>query len=250
MRNFKLTLEYDGTNYHGWQKQPGLLTIQGVLEDRVSRLAGEAVTIKGAGRTDAGVHALGQVANFTSVLSLSTEVIQRALNALLPDDIAVTKVEEVPLAFDAQRDAKARIYRYTFLIRPYPSPLARFQSLFIPYPLNIAAMTEAAGFLVGEHDFSSFRAAGGAETSPIRQVLEARFTQEGDLLHFLITADAFLKHMVRIIVGTLLEVGRGKLAPREFWRILEAKDRRRASRTISPHGLCLLEVTYEPSHGR
>lgn len=244
MRNLKLTLEYDGTSYHGWQKQPGLPTIQGVLEDRVSRLTREAVRVKGAGRTDAGVHALGQVANFISHITLPNEVVQRALNALLPEDIAVTKVEEVPLGFDAQRDAKARTYRYTLLTRPYPSPLARFQSLFIPFPLNVDAMAEAASFLVGEHDFSSFRATGWTPTSPVRHVLEARFAQEGNYLYFFITADAFLKHMVRIVVGTLLEVGRGRLTPEGFRQILEAKDRRRASKTIPPHGLCLLEVIY------
>lgn len=244
MRNLKLTLEYDGTNYHGWQKQPGLLTIQGVLEEYLSRLAAEPVNVTGAGRTDAGVHALNQVANFKSRIPLSETILQKALNRMLPEDIVVKKVEEVPLTFDARRHAKAKTYRYTLLVRPYRSPLERLYSLFIPYPLDVEAMSEAAFFLIGEHDFSSFRAAGGGTANPIRQVMDARFEADGDRLRFLITADAFLKHMLRIIVGTLLEVGRGKLSPRDFKAVLEAKDRKRAAKTIAAKGLCLVEVKY------
>jgi len=244
MRNFKLTLEYDGTNYHGWQKQPGLLTIQGVLEECLSRLAAEPVNVTGAGRTDAGVHALNQVASFKSQIPLSEAILQKALNRGLPEDIVVKKVEEGPLTFDARRHAKAKTYCYTLLVRPYRSPLERLYSLFIPYPLDVAAMAEAAFFLIGEHDFSSFRATGGGTANPIRQVMDAHFEADGDRLHFLITADGFLKHMLRIIVGTLLEVGRGKLSPQDFKAVLEARDRKRAAKTIAAKGLCLIEVKY------
>lgn len=244
MRNLKLILEYDGTNYHGWQKQPGLLTIQGVLEECLAKLTGNLIHVKAAGRTDAGVHALAQVTNFKSHIMLPEEIVQKALNRMLPEDIVVKKVEEVPLAFDARRHAKSKTYRYTLLIRPYRSPLERLYSLFIPFPLNVSAMAEAASYLVGQHDFSSFRATGGGRTHPVRHVIDTRFSLEGDHLSFFITADAFLKHMVRIIVGTLLEVGKGKLSPQDFKAILEAKDRKRAGKTIAAKGLCLMEVSY------
>lgn len=244
MRNLKLTLEYDGTNYHGWQKQPGLSTIQGILEECIAKLAKEPVHVKGAGRTDAGVHALNQVANFKSQLRLPEEIVQKAINRMLPEDIVVKKVEEVPLGFDARRYAKSKTYRYTLLIRPYRSPLERLYSLFIPFPLDVEAMAEAASYLVGEHDFSSFRATGGGRTHPVRHVMDAHFIQEGERLHFFITADAFLKHMVRIIMGTFLEVGKGKLGPQDFKAILEARDRKQAGKTIAAKGLCLIRVSY------
>lgn len=245
MRNLKLTFEYDGTNYHGWQKQPGLLTIQGILEACLAKLTGDLVHIKAAGRTDAGVHAFNQIANFKSRLLLPEAIVQRALNRMLPEDIVVKRVEEVPLDFDARRHAKSKTYRYTLLIRPYRSPLERLYSLFIPFPLNVEAMAEAASYLVGEHDFSSFRATGGGRTHPVRHVMDAHFVQEGERLFFFITADAFLKHMVRIIVGTLLEVGKGNLRPKDFKAILEARDRKQAGKTIAAKGLCLMEVNYE-----
>ena len=243
---FRLTIEYDGTDYHGWQVQPGLPTIQGALEDVMARIVGEPVHVIGAGRTDAGVHALGQVASFRAEFRHPPDTFRLALTSTLPPDIVVTKVEEAPDGFDAQRSAYWKRYRYTLLTRPYPSALERRYTLFVPRPLELDPMTEAASILIGVHDFSSFRAADSSARHPIRQVYAAEFRQEADHLHFEIIADGFLQHMIRIIMGTLLEVGRGKLTPTDVKAILEAKDRKQSSKTLSPHALCLLEVGYQP----
>lgn len=244
MQNLKLTLEYDGTDYHGWQVQPDLPTIQGTLEETIKRISGEEVRVTGAGRTDAGVHALGQVANFSTGKELETQGWQRALNALLPPDIVVSGVEEASEDFDARRSAKHRTYRYSILNRPYPSALDQRYLLHVPHPLDLAAMAEAAAHLIGEHDFSAFQSSEGDAVTPVRRVSEARFATEAERLHFFITADAFLMHMVRIIVGTLLEVGTGKITPAGFREVLKSRDRVRAGKTVPPHGLCFLSVQY------
>lgn len=250
MRTFKLVLEYAGTHYHGWQVQPGLVTIQGALQEALARIAGAPVPVMGAGRTDAGVHALGQVASFRADLGLDLPTVQRALNASLPRDIAVIEVAEAAAGFDARRDATARTYRYTLLCRPHRSAVWRDVALHIPRPLDLAAMAEAAAALVGEHDFSAFRAAGCTAPTPVRRVSEARLEQEGDLIHFVITADAFLQHMVRIIMGTLLQVGEGRLTPKGFQAILASGDRRRAGKTLDPRGLFLVQVHYGSATSR
>jgi tRNA pseudouridine38-40 synthase len=244
MQNLKLTLEYDGTDYHGWQVQPGLPTIQGTLEETIKRVSGEEVRVTGAGRTDAGVHAVGQVANFSTGKGLQANSWQRALNALLPPDIVVRRVEETSEDFDARRSAKSKTYRYSILNRPSPSALDRRYLLHVPNPLDLAAMAEAAAHLLGEHDFSAFRAADGDAVTSARRVYEARLATEGERMHFFITADAFLMHMVRIIVGTLLDVGAGKITPAGFREILKSRDRGRAGKTAPPHGLCLVNVQY------
>ncbi|HYB72137.1 MAG TPA: tRNA pseudouridine(38-40) synthase TruA [Candidatus Sulfotelmatobacter sp.] len=244
MRTFKLVLEYQGTQYHGWQVQPGLATIQGTLQDALARIAGRPVPVVGAGRTDAGVHAVGQVASFRADLGLDPPTLQRALNASLPRDIAVVEAAEAPSGFDARRDATARTYRYTLLCRSYRSAVWRDMALHIPRPLALDAMSAAAGRLVGEHDFSAFRAAHCTAPTPFRRVTDARLDREGDLVHFLITADAFLQHMVRIIMGTLVQVGVGCLTPEGFQAILASGDRRRAGKTLDPRGLCLVRVHY------
>lgn len=244
MRRLKLVLEYEGTAYHGWQVQPGLLTIQGVLQDTLARLAGGPVQVGGAGRTDAGVHACGQVASFSAELRLEPTALRRALNACLPRDIVVRGVEEVPEDFDARRSARAKTYRYTILRRDYPSACLGRRSLYVPCPLDVEAMAEGARVFLGTHDFSAFRAGTCAARTPVRTVLEASWRQAGDLWHFEITGNAFLQHMVRIIVGTLLEVGRGRRTPANVAAALESKDRRCAGKTAPPHGLCLLEVQY------
>lgn len=244
MRRLKLVLEYEGTAYHGWQVQPGLLTIQGVLQDTLARLAGGPVQVGGAGRTDAGVHACGQIASFSAELRLEPTALRRALNACLPRDIVVRGVEEVPEDFDARRSARAKTYRYTILRRDYPSACLGRRSLYVPCPLDVEAMAEGARVFLGTHDFSAFRAGTCAARTPVRTVLEASWRQAGDLWHFEITGNAFLQHMVRIIVGTLLEVGRGRRTPANVAAALESKDRRCAGKTAPPHGLCLLEVQY------
>jgi tRNA pseudouridine38-40 synthase len=248
LSRYKLILEYEGTAYHGWQVQPGLATIQGLLQEALAKIVGAPVPATGAGRTDAGVHALGQVASFRAATRLDPATLRRALNACLPRDIVVRCVEEAPPEFDARRSARSRTYRYSILCRDHPSALLARHSLYVPYPLEFAAMAQAAEVAIGTHDFSAFRAGTGAEAgaaaSPVRTVLGADWRQEGDLWHFEITANAFLQHMVRILVGTLLEVGRGKRHPSHVADVLVARDRRRAGKTAPPHGLCLVEVHY------
>lgn len=246
MSTFKLTIEYDGTDYHGWQVQPGMTTIQGTLEEAVARIVGQRVYVMGAGRTDAGVHALGQVASLRASFSHPPDTLRRALTSVLPSDIAVTAVEEVDNDFHAQRCATWKRYRYTLLTRPYPSALERRYTLFVPYPLKINAMADAARTLIGTHDFSAFQAAHSSTESSVRTVLVAGFRQEGDHLSFEIVADGFLRHMIRILMGTLLDIGRGRLQAESLQAILESKDRNQASKTIAPHALCLLEVGYQP----
>ena len=244
IRRLKLVLEYDGTAYHGWQVQPGLDTIQGRLEAALSRLAGSPVHVMGAGRTDAGVHALGQVASCNAEVRLDDVSLRRALNALLPKDIVVTNVEPAPAEFDARRSARSKTYRYTLLRRAYPSALEGRYSLYVPHAADMEVMAEAAQCLVGTHDFSAFRAGTCAAATPIRTVSRAAWRAEGDLWRFEIDGNAFLQHMVRIIVGTLLDVGRGKRRAAEMPEILASRDRRRAGKTAPPHGLCLVAVAY------
>jgi tRNA pseudouridine38-40 synthase len=246
MPTFKLIIEYDGTDYRGWQVQPGMRTIQGVLQEAMSRIIGEPVHVMGAGRTDAGVHALSQVASLHAEFRHPPDTLRRALTSLLPPDIVVTRVEEAPPGFNAQRWARWKRYRYTLLTRPSPSALEQRYALFVPRPLRIGAMAEAAGMLIGEHDFTSFQAAHSSADHPVRRIYAAHFRPEADHLHFEISAGGFLRHMIRIIMGTLLDVGRGKLAPGDLKAILEAQDRQRASKTLPAHGLFLVEVGYRP----
>jgi tRNA pseudouridine38-40 synthase len=244
MRRLKLVLEYDGTAYHGWQVQPGLDTIQGRLEAVLARLAGSAVHVMGAGRTDAGVHALGQVASSSAEIRLDDLALRRALNALLPKDIVVREVATVSPEFDARRCARSKTYRYTLLRRAYPSALQGRYSLYVPYALDAEAMREGARCLIGTHDFSAFRAGTCAAATPIRTVSRACWETVGDLWRFDIVGNAFLQHMVRIIVGTLLEVGRGRRRPGDVVEILATRDRRLAGKTAPSHGLCLVGVEY------
>jgi tRNA pseudouridine38-40 synthase len=244
LRRLKLVLEYDGTAYHGWQVQPGLDTIQGRLEAALARLAGGAVHVMGAGRTDAGVHALGQVASCAAEVRLDDAALRRALNALLPKDIVVRDVETASAAFDARRCARSRTYCYTLLRRACPSALHGRYSLYVPCVLDAKAMGDATQALIGTHDFSAFRAGTCTAATPIRTVSRASWETVGDLWRFEIVGNAFLQHMVRIIVGTLLDVGRGRRRPGDFVEILASRDRRRAGKTAPPHGLCLVGVEY------
>ncbi len=244
MRRFKMVLEYEGTAYHGWQVQPGLATIQGLVQDVLARIVGSPVHVTGAGRTDAGVHALGQVASFAAAVRLDPLVLRKALNANLPRDIVVCGVEEAPHDFDARRSARSKTYRYTLLRRDYPSAWLARHSLYVPFSLDMEALVEATRVVIGTHDFSAFRAGTCAAATPVRTVLDASWRAAEDLLHFEITANAFLQHMVRILVGTFLEVGQGKRLPSDIGKILASRDRRRAGKTAAPHGLCLVEVHY------
>jgi tRNA pseudouridine38-40 synthase len=244
-RNLRLTLEYDGSRYHGWQRQKNAPTIQESLEQALARLTGEAVRVMGSGRTDAGVHALGQVANFHSTSHLPLSAFLHGLNALLPIDIAVLDAAEAPPDFHARKSARGKTYEYRILNRPIRSPLLRPYAWWISQPLNLTAMQEAAGALAGEHDFSAFQASGSRVKSPVRRVVNAGWeAAEGDILAFTITASGFLRGMVRSLVGTMVEMGRGKRPETELTELLQTGERRRAGPTAPPQGLFLLEVAY------
>ena len=245
-RNLKLTLEYDGTDFSGWQVQPETRTVQGVLEDALADLVGEAVRVTGAGRTDAGVHALGQVANVTTSLALPAEKAGAALNARLPRDVGIVGAVDVPESFHARFDAVSRAYRY--LIGGAESPVWRRNRWFVRAALAEEPMREALAVLLGEHDFSSFCLVGSEPDHHRCCVTEISLECEvdfGGMVILRIVANRFLRGMVRSIVGTLVEVGRGKTSPSEFETILAARDRGAAGPTAPPHGLYLEEVRYD-----
>ena len=242
--NIKLTVEYDGTNYHGWQIQTTGETIQSVLERAVSTFLRKSTRITGSGRTDAGVHALGQVVNFFSDKEYEPHRIRRALNALTPFDITIKEVAIVPDSFDARRDGRSRVYEYHILNRPTPSPFHLNRAWHVHQPLDVNAMREAIPCLIGEHDFSSFRAAGCDAEHPVRKVYANSLDRCGELLVYTIEATAFLRHMVRNIIGTVAEVGLGLRTPQSFVELLEARDRTKAGVTAPAHGLFFVEVKY------
>lgn len=244
MRNIKLVLEYDGTNYHGFQRQRGEITVQEVIEDGISRLTGKSVKVQAAGRTDAGVHALGQVVNFVTDVRIPGSRFAPALNSLLPRDVVVASSEEVDMEFHARFDAKSKVYRYTILNREYPSALLRNYAYYYPYELREEKMNEACKHISGKHDFTSFCAAGSSVKSHVRTVDYVSCVRRDDLMLIEIQADGFLYNMIRIIVGTLIEVGRGKLSPGDVREILRAKDRALAGPTVPALGLCLVKVDY------
>jgi tRNA pseudouridine38-40 synthase len=245
MRNIKLLIEYDGTNYQGWQVQPKGPTIQGILEEKIGLLTGESVQLFGSGRTDSGVHALGQVAHFKTQSRMDIRTIQRALNSLLPPDIVIQKVEEVDEGFHARKHSKSKVYEYRILNRNLRSAFQRDYVWNIPQKLDLEAMREATRFLIGEHDFSSFRSTGSPTRTTIRRVIQAEWKKgRGGLICFEIEANGFLKQMVRAIVGTLVEVGKGRIGSEAFRKILDSKDRKKAGPTAPAHGLFLKEVKY------
>jgi tRNA pseudouridine38-40 synthase len=243
-RTIRLLIEYDGTDYRGWQVQPDGPTVQEKIEAALRRLTGESVRVAGAGRTDAGVHAAGQVASFRTPSRLPAATIARALNALLPPDIAVLSAEEAAASFHARFSAVRKRYRYSILNRPVRPALGRRTVLHVPRSLDERAMREAARCLVGTHDFSSFRCNSGKEDAPVRTVQALAIERRGDLVTIEIEAASFLYKMVRSIAGTLIAVGRGKAPPSEVAAILAARDRSRAFPTAPACGLCLLSVEY------
>ncbi len=244
MATYKLTLEYDGTDYSGWQRQPNALTIQEIVESSLEQITQCPVPIIAAGRTDSGVHALGQVISFHSTASLKPQEWIKALNRLLPPDIAVVEAEEVPDDFHARYSAIGKIYEYRIRLAEHRSALDRHRLWHIPRKLDVLAMEEAGKLFIGEHDFSSFQNARTDNKNPICIVNSLRIKREGLNLHLEIQANRFLKQMVRAIVGTLVEVGLGKRKAVNIKEILKATDRRAAGKTAAPQGLYLIKVLY------
>ena len=244
MRTLKLLLEYDGTGFSGWQVQPGKRTIQGDIEKVLAKLLGEKVTLIGAGRTDAGVHAKGQVASFQTRSQRSPEVILRALNAGGDRDITVREVVDLgeDSEFHARFSAKSRIYEYRII--QGRSPLRRRFAWEVTYPLDAGKMGQASKCLVGKHDFTSFSSARAEVKTRICVVKNAGWYEERERLVFRIEADRFLQAMVRSLVGTMVDIGRGRFKPNEMRGILAARDRSLAGKTAPAHGLCLVQVNY------
>ena len=244
MATYKLTIEYDGTAYAGWQRQADRQTIQEAVEAALRRITQRYVPVIGAGRTDAGVHAFGQVASFRTEETLSAAAWHRALNALLPDDISVRSVEQVADDFHARYSARAKLYEYRIINQPERAALDRHRTWHLRRPLDIPGMREAAQVLVGRHDFSSFQGSPTDTENAVCTLQQLDIEQEGSLVRIAIRADRFLKQMVRAIVGTLVEVGHGKRTAAMVKDILEAKDRRAAGMTAPAHGLYLVRVEY------
>lgn len=246
MPNIKVAIQYDGTDFHGWQIQPGLRTVQGCLADALRRLSGEKVKIIGAGRTDAGAHALGQIANFHLEKEFDVAELQRALNSLLPWDVRIVTLSHAPDRFHARRDARSKLYRYQIYTGPVISPFAYRYYLHFPRSLDIEKMEEAAEAFIGAHDFTAFAASASSSSNRVRTVFRSELARAGRRLFYLIEADGFLQHMVRSIVGTLIEVGLGRIGPDEIELILRSRERARAGPTVAARGLFLVRVNYRP----
>ena len=245
VRNIKLLIEYDGTNYQGWQVQPKGPTIQGILEEKIGLLTGQPVQLFGSGRTDSGVHALGQVAHFKTQSQMDIHTIRRALNSLLPHDIVIQKAEEVDEGFHARKHSKSKIYEYRILNRNLRSAFHRGYVWHIPQKLNLTEMKKATQSLIGEHDFSAFRTVGSPTRTTVRRVIRAEWKRGRDgLIRFEIEANGFLKQMVRSIIGTLVEIGKGRMEAAEIREILNSRDRKEAGPTAPAQGLFLKEVKY------
>jgi tRNA pseudouridine38-40 synthase len=264
MRNFKILLAYDGTEFSGWQVQPGSATIQGTLASAIGRIehgvidflgfgrksALRAGGFQGAGRTDAGVHALAQVATFVMASTIPAENLVKALNDILPASIRVLEASEVPKEFHARKSARAKTYRYRMYRGPICPPFLARYAWHYPYPLDESAMQQAAGLVVGEHDFTSFAAADperGCEEDPasnLRRIFESNWERAQDELTYTVRGNGFLHHMVRNLVGTFVLVGKGTLKPNDITQILHARNRSQAGATAPASGLFLVQVHY------
>lgn len=248
MRMLKLIVAYDGTEYVGWQRQASGTSIQGLLEEAIAPIEGQPVTVTGAGRTDAGVHATAQVASVRVTARLTCDQFVRALNVTLPEDVRVRRVEEMPETFHARFDVQHKTYRYRILNAPVSSPFERRYAWHVTYPLDLDAMREALTACVGEHDFAALQAAGSIVSSTTRTIrsanLDADETLDGRLLTLTLTGDGFLRHMVRNLTGTLVEIGRARWPPTQLAHLLASKDRSQGGPTAPPQGLFLVDVAY------
>jgi len=244
MRNIKLVIEYDGTNYHGWQSQRNPLTIQGILEQAISKVTQEPITLYGSGRTDAGVHAQGQVANFHTQTNIPAANLVHAINSHLPPDIAIKTATDVTDSFHARYSAKSKVYRYTVLNDDTASPMERLYSWHIRQHLDLQAIRQAASHLIGTHDFAAFQTKADRSKDSTRTVYCLRVRRKGHKIYLDIEASGFLYNMVRAIVGTLVLVGKGFAKPATVRRTLKSRKRSEAGPTAPPQGLCLQRVKY------
>lgn len=245
MRNIKLTIEYDGKCYNGWQKQPNKLNIQGEIERAIYNITKEEVNLIGSGRTDAGVHALGQVANFKTNSEIPIEKLPLAINSQLKNSIVIKEAEEVDERFHSRYNAKHKTYRY--IINNSKCGTAIYRNLEYSYPFKLDAekMKQASKYFEGEHDFKAFKSSGTSSKNSVRTIYKAIVKQEGEKIIIELAGNGFLYNMVRIISGTLLDVGLGKIRAEEIPEIIESKDRQRAGKTLPAHGLYLVEVKYD-----
>ena len=244
MRNLRIKVAYDGADFHGWQAQPNQRTIQGALQEALAKIEGRAVEVHGSGRTDAGVHALGQVASFHLKNTIPVDNLRRAVNRLLPEAIRVLEADEADADFHPRRRAISKTYEYRIWRGEVCPPFSSRYVYHHPYPLNEEAMAKAANAFAGTHDFRSLAAGGKEKESTVRTIFSSRLEKDGDLLTYRVRGNGFLYRMVRNIVGTLFEVGRGNFAAEDIGRILAAKQRSRAGPTVPARGLFLVEVEF------
>ncbi len=244
MRNILLKIEYDGTDYAGWQSQKNAKSIQDTIEAALKRITGRGARLISCGRTDAGVHALSLFANFKTESKIPPFKLQRALNSVLPKDIAIKEVKEVPPKFNSRFDARSKLYRYTIMNGSSRSAISGNFTVYLPYKLNVALMKKEAKALVGKHDFKSFQAADRIERSSIRTIKKLDIKKKGGAIIIDVEADGFLYNMVRNIAGTLVDIGRGRKPAGSMARTLKARDRKFAGETAPAKGLCLMEVKY------
>lgn len=244
MRNIKLIIEYDGKKFGGWQKQPNKLNIQGEIEKAIGEITGEVIELNASGRTDAGVHSLGQTANFKTNSKIDISKIPVAINSKLKQSIRIISAEEVDERFHARYSCTGKKYRYVINNSRYGSAIYRGLEYHMPIKLNVEDMKKAIKYFEGEHDFKGFKASGTSSKSSIRTIYSAKVIEEGDRINIELEGNGFLYNMVRIISGTIVDVGLGKIKPEEIPQIIESKDRTRAGKTLPPQGLYLVEVYY------
>ena len=245
MRNIKLTIEYDGKDFNGWQKQPNKLNIQGEIERVIENITGEKVELIASGRTDAGVHAMGQVANFKTNSNIDIDKFPIAINSQVKNSIRIQNAEEVDEKFHSRFNCKKKTYRYVIDNSKYGSAIYRNVSYHMPIQLNVEEMKKAIKYFEGEHDFKAFKSSGTSSKSSVRTIYKANIITEGPNIAIDLTGNGFLYNMVRIIVGTLVDVGLGKIKSDDITNIIESKDRTKAGKTLPPQGLMLLRVEYE-----
>lgn len=246
MRNIKLTIMYDGKDFNGWQKQPNKLNIQGTIEKVLSEMTGEEIELNASGRTDAGVHSFGQVANFKTNSKIPIEKFPIAINSKIKKSIVITNAEEVEERFHSRYNCKRKTYRYVIDNSEFPTPMYRYLEYHIPNKLNIEAMKNAVKYFEGEHDFKAFKSSGTSSKSSVRTIYKAEVKKaENNRIYIELTGNGFLYNMVRIISGTLVEVGLGRIKPEEIKNIIESKDRHKAGKTLPAHGLYLMNVNYK-----